>query len=297
MHDLTKEQELLLRRELLGSRVNNALSAAEEADIERHTMGRLQEFRSTFIPWLSDNMALSAARVLEIGAGTGASTVAMAEQGAVVHGIDISEESLRIAKLRCQFHGISSTTFDVMNATHIGSLKSEWDFIIFFATLEHMTHRERIIALKASWDLLPVGGFLSVVECPNRLWYYDNHTTLTNFYQWLPDEVAIDYAAYIDRAEFKDAMARNISLEEKSISLARWGRGGSFHEIEIAIGPISQLNIRDGMDDYARRKNADLADYWNNSADGRYRDAIMAVSPGVQSAFFYPWLNILIQKT
>jgi S-adenosylmethionine-dependent methyltransferase len=220
----------------------------------------------------------------------------MAERGARVHGIDIDAKLLSIAEMRSRFHNLPNVSFEVMNATEIDRMQPDFDLIIFFATLEHMTHTERLSALRSAWRMLPLGGFLAVVEAPNRLWYYDNHTTLMNYYQWLPDDVAIDYAKFVSRDAFRESMEAKMPREEKIVSLARWGRGASYHEIEIAIGPVDQLNVRDGMDDFRRRQQPDLDDYWERSSDAIYRNAIRAVEPRLQSAFFYPWLNVLIQK-
>ncbi|WP_274628990.1 class I SAM-dependent methyltransferase [Arvimicrobium flavum] len=296
MSDLAPAQIEVLQRALRGKYGQGELSQGQLADLERHTTGRLNEFRELLIPWLSKNAGLASANVLEIGAGTGASTVAMAEHGARVHGIDIDAESLRVAELRCSLHGEKRTSFEVLNATEIGKFDDGFDLVIFFATLEHMTHAERLSALRNAWSMLPSGGFLGVVECPNRLWHYDNHTTLLNFFHWLPDDLAIDYARFVPRAEFRDAMTETADRTELATGLARWGRGASYHEIELAAGPIAELVVLEGMDDFRRRADPVLDDYWRHSADGRYRDALMAVAPHVPSAFFYPWMNILIRK-
>src|SRR5712692_3228494 len=58
-----------------------------------HLEGRLASDRKTIIPWLDDIQALQGAAILEVGCGTGSSTVAMAEQGADVVGIDIHTTS------------------------------------------------------------------------------------------------------------------------------------------------------------------------------------------------------------
>src|SRR5688500_14623008 len=52
--------------------------------------------RSTVIPWLDRVRRLEGLRVLDIGCGTGSSTVALAEQGARVTAIDIDAGALRV---------------------------------------------------------------------------------------------------------------------------------------------------------------------------------------------------------
>jgi hypothetical protein len=51
-------------------------------DLENHLCRRLNSDRDTIVPWLDDVRPLKGASILEIGCGTGCSTVALAEQGA-----------------------------------------------------------------------------------------------------------------------------------------------------------------------------------------------------------------------
>jgi len=73
-----------------------------------------------------------------------------------------------------------------------------FNFIIFYASLEHMT------SLVNAWSLLSNNGVLCVIEAPNRLWYFDSHTSGLPFYYWLPDEIAIKYSRFSSRRKFKN---------------------------------------------------------------------------------------------
>src|SRR5262245_12969850 len=55
---------------------------------------RLKKFREQVVPWLNNSKLLNGASILEVGCGTGSSTVAFAEQGADVTAIDLDEDSL-----------------------------------------------------------------------------------------------------------------------------------------------------------------------------------------------------------
>src|SRR5258706_9280042 len=63
-------------------------------DLENHLFRRLDGDRNTVIPWLDAARPLQNASILEIGCGTGCSTVALCEQGAKVVAIDVDENSL-----------------------------------------------------------------------------------------------------------------------------------------------------------------------------------------------------------
>lgn len=69
----------------------------EIAEVE--TQSRHYWFRYRYLPWMMAVMPINGARVLEIGAGTGASTVALAERGASVTSIDLSGSRPGIGKI------------------------------------------------------------------------------------------------------------------------------------------------------------------------------------------------------
>ena len=94
--------------------------------------------------------------------------------------------------------------FHVANGAGIARLFSPGDFstVIFGASLEHMTFDERMRALKAAKELLGDGGSLVVIDTPNRLWFFDDHTSMSHFFHWLPDDVAFAYAPRSPRADF-----------------------------------------------------------------------------------------------
>lgn len=303
MRDLSPDQTRLVAKAVLEAchpkfahLLEDGLPEWGHNELERHLTGRLNEFRETYIPWLKRHMGLEGSRVLEIGAGTGSSTVALTEQGAHVHGIDIDPKALEAARMRCEFHGLNAASFQTLNATEIDSLGQTFDLVIFFATFEHMTHKERKTALAKAWSITNTGGFVSVVECPNRLWYRDIHTTLANFYHWLPDELAMDYSKFIERQDFRDEFASGARGTAQAERLARWGRGASYHDIEIVLGPIKTLDVREGLADFRRIGNEDLEGWWELSTEGQFRKLLMSFEPRVPSAFFYPWLDILIRK-
>ncbi len=268
---------------------------SDELDYSDQTYERLNDDRYTVVPWLDSAVPLDGAHVLEIGAGSGTSTVALGEQGALVTAIDIDKPSLDVAHERCRLYGISAEFHhtsvldlpaDVLNRT--------FDLVIFFASLEHMTLEERLAAISLTWRLVRPGGAWSVVEAPNRLWYFDAHTSQLNFFHWLPDELAIAFAQKSPRKFFVSEMSdRQADLPLK---LARWGRGVSYHEFVMSLGDAEKLNVVSDKDSFLRRRNPVAFLYSLVSRAGRYERLLERLEPDIHPAFFRQHLNLIIRK-
>ena len=262
-----------------------------ERDLNDHLLNRFQNDRDIVVPWLDTLRPLDRLKILEIGCGTGSSTVALAEQGATVVGIDVDEGALQVARDRCSSYGVTANV-RVMNATELDKefQRGEFDLIVFFACLEHMTVNERLVALSQSWDILPVGGMLGVVETPNRLWFYDHHTSLMPFFQWLPDELAFQYSRFSTRENFREIYRERTTRSFEHF--LRRGRGASFHEFDLAIQPVSSLNIVGALSAFLRANGLHIP----SAAHLAFTDFLQQQCAAVPAAFLESDLNLVIQK-
>ncbi|MCL6295006.1 class I SAM-dependent methyltransferase [Jejuia spongiicola] len=252
---------------------------------------RLYYNRNRIAPWLNSIKDLNGARVLEIGCGTGISTLALSEQGAKVTGIDVDEGALNVAKDRMKMAGFD-TELHLMNADEIKENfdDKKFDFIIYYAVLEHMTIEERLSSLKQAWDMLPEGGFLSVIETPNRLWYFDSHTAAMPFYDWLPDDLAFHYSKFSQRKNFQDSYKKELN-DENRVNFARWGRGASYHEFEIAIAPLKDLNVVGSLMQF--EKTTLLKAGFKGM---RYIKFLKSLKRNLHTGFCNPYLDIVLKK-
>jgi 2-polyprenyl-3-methyl-5-hydroxy-6-metoxy-1,4-benzoquinol methylase len=264
------------------------------ADLDAHSGGRLIELRETYIPWLDSVRSLAGLRILEIGTGTGGSAVALAEQGAAVTGIEMEEAALAVASklsevCEIELRLIHANATDAHNMVDVGS----YDLVIFFAVLEHMTPIECLESLRAFWSKMKVGAHLALVATPNRLWWYDSHTASLPFFHWLPGEIAIRYciaSPHKGIAElYKDTSADGI------LRLQRWGRGISFHEIDLAIGSVRELPIVSSFDHWLRRRDfAQMLKFVLR--DRPYRQFLRRAARDIPAPWMEPSIELIIRR-
>lgn len=278
--------------------VESLLASNEgRSDMSDHLYRRLDLFRATVVPWLADAKPIAGARILEIGCGTGSSTVALAEQGAEVVAVDVDEHSLQVARDRCAAYGLNASFLGV-NANQVFKELSgqHFDFVIFFACLEHMTHDERIDAMRGTWKMLSSGDLWCVIETPNRLWYFDHHTSRLPFYSWLPNDLAFDYSRFSPREPFKDSYRQPSA--DAMLSFLRHGRGVSFHEFDVAMKPAPELDVVSSRRIWLREKSFlrlwDLA--WRVTLDHRFETCLVAAKPEIHRGFYQPFLDLIIRK-
>lgn len=263
---------------------------AYKIDLQDHLINRLEHDRARIIPWLNAAGSLKGKKILEIGCGTGSSTVALAEQGADVTGIDLDADALKVAEERKKLYALD-IKLEYMNAAdvHKNYPKGTFDFIIFFATIEHMIHEERMIAMKETWDLLSPGGLWVVLETPNRLWYFDGHTSGLPFFQWLPDDLAIKYSKYSPRDEFASVYRKYDDKE--MLHFLRRGRGLSYHEFDLCMGNSKKLDVVSSKIEFEKFQ-------WlkQPKLERKFKAFLKTAYPGLHDGFYDKSLDLIIRK-
>jgi S-adenosylmethionine-dependent methyltransferase len=287
--------EASLRHTFFADNVAYLSSHEGRNDLQDHLRGRLNHFRRTVIPWLNDARPLSGAKILEIGCGTGSSTVALAEQGAKVTAIDILGSSLHVARERCRVYGLEAEFLE-LDATEVQRVFHDrhFDFIIFFGVLEHMTHDERMIAMRETWSMLSPSDLWVVVDTPNRLWFHDGHTSMLPFFHWLPDDLAFKYSRFSPRESLKH---RYHELDEAAIlDFLRLGRGVSFHEFELTMDRAESLPVLDSLSMFLRKRSLLRAVLWKLTSESRYESFLARIEPRMHRGFFHQYLDLIIRK-
>jgi 2-polyprenyl-3-methyl-5-hydroxy-6-metoxy-1,4-benzoquinol methylase len=110
-------------------------------------------------------------RVLEVGCGIGTDSISFARAGASVTAVDLSSESIRIARQRSEVMGVAHRiTFLQANAEELTSVveAGPYDLVYSFGVIHHTPHPE--VALAQMRALAASGGILKLMIYHRRSW-------------------------------------------------------------------------------------------------------------------------------
>ena len=100
-------------------------------------------------------------RILDMGCGTGWTSVFFNKAGHKVLGIDISEYMIKNAEINKKKENLSNLDFKVENAEEM-KFNSEFDCVVFIDSLHHCDNTKRVI--KNAYRALKKGGICIVSE-------------------------------------------------------------------------------------------------------------------------------------
>ena len=278
---------------------DSELSPALTSDVDAHVTGRYNLFRDYLLPWVaSTGLELEHAVALEVGSGTGASSAAFAPVLKELHCFEIDARAVRVWHDRMDAMGVENAA---CNAELFGrgcefvASGRKADLIVFCAVLEHLTDFEFEEIVLTAWDTLRAGGLMVIADTPNRFAPVDYHTSLQPGWSALTDSLKMKYgAAFSPREDFRHAMAASLAKPgaEGSVDLARWGRGISFHDLEVLLGRDVHSNVV--LTGYEPQITAVAP---TSAADGLlyYQQRVFTGHP-VSPAFSRPNLYLAIRK-
>jgi S-adenosylmethionine-dependent methyltransferase len=219
-----------------------------------------------------------------------------------VHAFDLAPDQVAIAGERCQLLGLPNVSLfsrdvDWVQEYSISplSLAPSPDLIVAYALLEHLTPEERLRFLIGAWRHLPMGGHLVVIETPNRLYWFDWHSSQMPFADQVPHEIAFLWNEFSPRASIPQAIKANSLESAMRGNVERWyrfGRGASFHEFHIALGTENYEVI----DAPIIKDRPTFAGYSEPDIEALRRQT-RAVRPPVHDAFALPCLDLVLKKT
>jgi ubiquinone/menaquinone biosynthesis C-methylase UbiE len=137
--------------------------------------------------------------ILDAGSGNGALSIAFAEAGAKVSGVEIEPELVDIANRQAIACHVSPK-FHVYDGKKLPFPDNSFDSVISVSVFEHVD--DPGMYLKEIWRVLKPSGFL-YIAFPNRLYFRETHTGLYGL-TYMPMKVAKWYARLRNRDFFID---------------------------------------------------------------------------------------------
>jgi len=216
-------------------------SSAGNRDMEDHVSSRMNLALNNVLPWIERVSCVSEKNVVEFGCGTGSISAAFAIKGANVFGYEIESSSIEAATERARILQLKNCQFsqfdpEILPQSVLDVWENAADIVVLFAVLEHTTTEESVKLIDSAWRCLKPGGLMVVNDTPNRLSYFDYHTSHIPFFNNMTDDMLASQAWRSPREDFRESFFGRPMTEAQGINLVRWGRGVSYHAFESAIG-------------------------------------------------------------
>jgi ubiquinone/menaquinone biosynthesis C-methylase UbiE len=147
---------------------------------------------------------------LDIGSSAGGLSVALAQAGVDMYGIEPSSAGVRASKMRAQRLGVENTTFVEGVGEKLSFPDEMFDLVVSLAVIEHVQDVNKV--LEEAFRVLKPGGWL-YLEVPNNLFPFEGHYKMA-WFPMMPKPIAKRYVrargAYPDFLDHLNYMSRFI---------------------------------------------------------------------------------------
>ena len=138
-------------------------SQADDYDRVRYTSWEGSYFVDLEVRALREWITQTApVRLLDIPAGTGRLSIPLAEMGAEVHGVDITEGMVRKAQEKAQRKGLTNATFRVANGRLLPFSAGTFDIVTSFKFFHLIPNSEKHLFIQEMTRVVKPGGRLIV---------------------------------------------------------------------------------------------------------------------------------------
>lgn len=169
----------------------------------------LHEINPLRLDFIDKKAPLMGKTVLDVGCGGGILTESMAEKGAIVTGIDLSEPALNVAKLHQHQSGLQ-IDYQLISAEEMAGLKpAQYDVVTCLEMLEHVP--DPVSVIKACATLVKPGGDVFFSTLNRNMKSYLFAILGAEYFLRLIPKNTHDFAKFIRPSEL-DAWARQAGL-------------------------------------------------------------------------------------
>ncbi len=287
-------------RQLVFSEWDAAFLTTPEGQLAMQTalVDRYLASRRHGVPWLGRVLDLPSTRIVEIGCGTGASTVAMAERCESVVALDVDAPSVKAAEARSAAHELDNIEFHLCEPTEILATAltvGQPDAYVLYAVLEHLTVVERLDALRRLWAQISPGGRDRDHRDPEPPHLPRSAQLGDRLHAPAPRRAGVSSSVTCHHGSLTAMSSGGLRLPPIRTTPTSVGSasvlGASYHEFVAAIDePLEEIVVADGYED-------EILSWF-----GLYLDELvllqymLAESIDVPSAFARSVLNVVLRK-
>jgi SAM-dependent methyltransferase len=137
---------------------------------------------------------------LEVGCSFGHMTEYLAEQAEVteIYAFDTDPTFVEIARLKARELGLATVKEIALLPNHqtrtLPYPDGRFDLVLAIGVVEHLPPRDRRVQVDEYYRVLRPGGYLAILDTPNRLFPLETHSVGLPLVQWLPPRLAYRYA-------------------------------------------------------------------------------------------------------
>ena len=167
--------------------------------MDNNSEKKINFFRfSSLVPLINQQTKIKGKKILDFGCGTGNSTFAMALEGGICKGIDISEHRINAAKdfKKQNFNDCQIEFIFSLDTKELPFADKSFDIVVCNAVFEHIPPLDREAHFNEIYRVTKYSGEIIIRGTPNRYFPKDGHTSKLWFVPWLPLWLAKYYVIF-----------------------------------------------------------------------------------------------------
>jgi len=148
-------------------------NTSDKEPLSREYFDEIEAYRYRLHPWILENIErfpIDDKQVLEIGYGMGTDHLALARQGARMHGIDLTKRNFELTSRRFELYGEHSALI-TGDGEALAYADGSFDFVYSFGVIHHMPDAEKVIS-EIHRVLKPGGRCWVTVYHKNSLYFW-----------------------------------------------------------------------------------------------------------------------------